>query len=53
MKKPNLLPTESIEDWSAWQAEVETKLKELGYRRYVQNHKREDFTYWKSFYEGK
>ena len=25
--------------WDEWLSETETKLKELGYRRYVQNHK--------------
>ena len=32
--------------------ETETKLKELGYKRYVQNHKNEDFCYWKTFKNG-
>ena len=31
--------------WNEWLSETETKLKELGYRRYVQNHKNEDFCY--------
>jgi len=35
--------------WDEWLSETETKLKELGYRRYVQNHKNEDFCYWKTF----
>lgn len=35
--------------WDDWLSETETKLKELGYRRYFQNHKNEDFSYWKTF----
>ena len=38
--------------WDEWLSETELKLKELGYRRYVQNHKNEDFCYWKTFKNG-
>jgi hypothetical protein len=38
--------------WDEWLSETETQLKELGYRRYVQNHKNEDFCYWKTFKNG-
>ncbi len=38
--------------WDEWLSETETKLKEIGYRRYVQNHKNEDFCYWKTFKKG-
>ena len=38
--------------WDEWLSETETKLKELGYIRYVQNHKKEDFCYWKTFKNG-
>lgn len=38
--------------WDEWLYETETKLKELGYRRYVQIHKNEDFCYWKTFKNG-
>ena len=38
--------------WDEWLLETETKLKEIGYRRYVQNYKNEDFTYWKIFKNG-
>lgn len=41
-----------ITSWDEWLSETETKLKELGYRRYVQNHKNEDFCYWKTFKNG-
>lgn len=42
----------SSTSWDGWLSEMETKLKELGYRRYVQNHKNEDFCYWKTFKNG-
>ncbi len=38
--------------WDEWLYETETKLKEIGYRRYVQNHKNEDFCYLKTFKNG-
>jgi hypothetical protein len=38
--------------WDEWLSETETKLKESGYRKYVQNHKSEDFCYWKTFKNG-
>ena len=38
--------------WDEWLSITETKLKEIGYRRYVQNHKKEDFSYWKTFKNG-
>ena len=39
--------------WDEWLSETETKLKEIGYRRYIQNHKNEDFCYFKTFKNGK
>ncbi len=36
--------------WDEWLEKNETSLKEIGYRKFNQNHKREDFAYWKSFY---
>lgn len=38
--------------WDEWLSKTETKLKEKGYRKYVQNHKHEDFCYWKIFKNG-
>jgi hypothetical protein len=38
--------------WNDWLEQTETALKEIGYRRYVQNHKNEDFCYWKTFKNG-
>lgn len=39
-------------DWDSWLSEFETNLKDLGYRKYVQHHKNEDFCYWKTFKNG-
>jgi hypothetical protein len=36
-------------NWDAWLTEKETLLKELGYRKYIQHYKNEDFIYWKTF----
>jgi hypothetical protein len=38
--------------WDEWLSETETRLKEIGYKRYIQNHKHEDFCYWKTFKNG-
>lgn len=43
--------SESI-SWDEWLSKTETKLKEIGYRKYVQNHRNEDFCYWKTFKNG-
>ena len=37
--------------WDEWLGKTELSLKELGYRKYKQNLKNEDFAYWKK-YEG-
>jgi len=36
-------------DWDKWLEDVETYLKDNGYRKYNQGWKRENFAYWKSF----
>lgn len=35
--------------WDEWLEKTELSLKELGYRKYKQNLKNEDFAYWKKF----
>ena len=52
--QPPLLITDvsGSTSWDEWLSETETKLKEIGYKRYVQNHKNEDFCYWKTFKNG-
>lgn len=39
-------------DWDLWLKETEENLKNLGFNRYSQNLKNEDFAYWKTFYRG-
>lgn len=39
-------------DWDGWLSEFENNLKELGYRKFNQNHKRENFSYRKTFKNG-
>ena len=46
--KPNVIGST---DWDEWLSLVEGRLKKLGYRRYCQKLKSEDFAYWKSFYD--
>ena len=47
-----IVDVNGITSWDEWLFETETKLKEIGYRKYVQNHKNEDFCYWKTFKNG-
>lgn len=35
--------------WDEWLEQIELSLKEIGYRKYKQNLKNEDFAYWKTF----
>lgn len=37
-------------DWDSWLSDFRKNLEQLGYREFNQNHKLEDFSYWKSFY---
>lgn len=53
INKPNLFSeNKEIQDWDEWLSATEAKLKESGYGRYVQNHKNEDFAYWKTMKNG-
>ena len=54
MLQPPLLVADvsSGTSWDEWLSETEIKLKEIGYRKYVQKHKNEDFCYWKTFKSG-
>lgn len=49
---PLLIPNVSNASWDEWLTETENKLKELGYSKYKQNLKKEDFAYWKTFTDG-
>ena len=54
LKKPqlNVAALKGSESWESWLKSIEKALVELGYRRYVQHYKSEDFMYWKTFYDG-
>ena len=39
----------SSTDWKQYLDELHTYLTDLGFRKYNQNHKREDFAYWKKY----
>ncbi len=47
-----VLDASGFNSWDEWLSETEAKLKELGYKKYIQNHKKEDFCYWKNFKNG-
>lgn len=50
-EKPKLVPgLENSASWDEWLTRAEHALRELGYRKYTQNLKREDFAYWKNFW---
>jgi len=36
-------------DETTWLIDVESKLREVGYRKYNQKYKKEDYAYWKVF----
>jgi hypothetical protein len=35
--------------WDEWLEKTELSLKDIGYRKYTQSIKNEDFAYWKTF----
>jgi hypothetical protein len=52
--KPPLLVLDSIDSisWDDWLHDTESKLKELGYRKYSQHRKHEDFCYHRIYTEN-
>jgi len=47
---PIVIPNGSeVKDWNEWLDFVESELFSMGYRKYKQNIKNEDFAYWKNF----
>ena len=53
IKSPLLIPSVvDFTSWDEWLESTEKKLKEIGYGRYKQNIKHEDFAYWKTFHVG-
>jgi len=43
---------DGVIDWNNWLVDFENNLKELGYIKYYQKHRNEDFCYWKTFKNG-
>lgn len=39
-------------NWDDWLVEYEANLRKLGYKKYIQHYKHEDFCYWKTFKNG-
>lgn len=49
-KFPKIVPEfEDSKTWDEWLEKMDLYLKGIGYKKYVQNFKKEDFAYWKSF----
>lgn len=46
---PKVISTPEVKSWDEWLANVEHILLHIGYKKYIQNHKKEDFSYWKTF----
>ena len=47
MEKLNIIDIGCCTSWDEWLEKTEASLKELGYIKYKQNYKHEDFAYWK------
>lgn len=45
---PQVVKVRDYQTWDEWLSKVELALKELGYTKYQQNLKNEDFAYWKT-----
>ena len=39
----------TFSSWDQWLSDVHTYLESLGYKKYKQKYKNEDFSYWKTF----
>ena len=46
---PKIIENITNKSWDQWLNLVEIQLLKLGYRKYKQNYKKEDFAYWKPF----
>lgn len=44
--------TKYCKSWDEWQGQTEGLLKKIGYNRYEQGYKQEDFAYWKTFHNN-
>ena len=50
IKLPNLIKDDKSKDIDEWLFNSQNSLKEMGYNKHIQNLKKEDFGYFKSFY---
>ncbi len=50
--KPLLLKKDGKDDLDSWLSEFEENLKAIGYKRYNQKYKNENFSYWKTYNIG-
>lgn len=52
MNKPLLFKEKHSElEWNEWTLKIERELIKIGYTKYFQHYKREDFSFWKSIKE--
>jgi len=52
MAKPILFENKYSElEWNQWLLSIERELTKMGYIKYFQNYKREDFSFWKKIKE--
>jgi len=49
---PVIVDNKTVDTWDDWLQQTEIQLQKLGYRKYYQKLKQEDFAYWKIFYNG-
>jgi hypothetical protein len=53
MNKPLLFNEKHSElEWNEWSLKIEKELIKIGYTKYFQNYKREDFSFWKPIIEN-
>lgn len=53
MNKPLLFNEKHSElEWNEWSLKIERELIKIGYTKYFQHYKREDFSFWKSIKEN-
>jgi hypothetical protein len=50
MKENNCMPSSCIDNnWDKWIEDLHKNIIKSGYQKFNQNHRREDFSYWKNF----
>jgi len=46
-----LAPPTDNPDWDVWLLNLDTEIKQFGYKKYNQNLRKEDFAFFKTFYK--